>query len=195
MSARVHRKPTRAYVRGLIGATLILAVALVVMSWGGLGLALDREPVESEGTPLWLGIVAIGSGLVLLGVLLWRQTIATLRGNSAPLWGVVLGAGVGSYLIWCVYGVIAGLTVDETWLSPFGVVLAPIWAISVLVFWGVLVRHVYTDMPTPQWPWEKRQAEEWAAEDREMERRERENSEPGESWEGFEDPGEDDSEK
>src|SRR5690606_33613901 len=62
---------------------------------------------------------------------------------------------VGAYLLWCLGGAIAGLRIEDTWLSPFALALAGCWALCSLAFWGVLARRVYTDRPVPRWPWER----------------------------------------
>ena len=160
MSGGVRRGVTRAYVLGLIGATLIVAVALIVASWGMLGLAIGREPVETPGVPIWLGAVSIGLSLVLLAVLLWRHAIALLKGRQQPIPGLILGAGFGAYILWCLIGLLGGLSIDETWLSPYAWVLAVIWALAVVLFWLVLVRRVYTNRPVPKWPWERREEQD-----------------------------------
>lgn len=172
MNGGVRRRVTRAYVVALIAATLIFAAALVVVTWGTLGLYLGREPVETVGVALWFGILTIGAGLALLGWLLWHQAVSLLRGNSKPAWRFVIFAMAGSYLIWCLVGTLMGLSINETWLSPFAGVLAPVWGIVTLVFWGVLARRIYTDRPPPRWPWEKREERERAEEDERERKRE-----------------------
>ncbi|GAA1315921.1 hypothetical protein ACFSWE_01900 [Leucobacter albus] len=154
------RGVTRGYVLGLLGATLVVAAALVVASWGLLGFALGREPIETENVPLWFGVLSIGLGLGMLGVMLWRQALSLLRGRKSPVAGIVLGAAFGIYLLWGLAGIAAGLSIRETWLSPFALILMPVWAIAVVVFWLVLARRIYTDRPTPQWPWERREERE-----------------------------------
>lgn len=155
-----QRGVTRAYVLGLLAATLIIAAALVSASWGLLSFVLDSEPVETEGVPLWFGIIAIFVCLGMLGILLWRHAIMLLQGRKTPAWGIVIGAGIGAYFLWCLCGILGGLSVGETWLSPYAALLAPIWVVAVLVFWLVLARRVYTDRPTPRWPWERREEQE-----------------------------------
>ena len=157
MGEGVRRTVTRGYVTGLIAATLTLAAALVVASWGLLGVALGREPIESDEVPLWFGVFAIAVGLAALAWLLWRHAIVLLRGRKTPSWGIVIVATFGVYLLWCLAGILGGLSLDETWTSPYAVALAPIWGLSVIIFWGILARRVYTDRPTPQWPWERRE--------------------------------------
>ncbi|KIP51969.1 hypothetical protein SD72_12105 [Leucobacter komagatae] len=154
------RGVTRGYVLGLLGATLVVAAAIVVASWGLLAMALGREPIETAAVPLWFGVLSIGLGLAMLGVLLWRQAISLLRGRKSPVAGIVLGAAFGVYLIWGLCGVLAGLTIDDTWFSPFALILMPVWGIAVVLFWAVLARRIYTDRPTPKWPWERREERE-----------------------------------
>lgn len=160
MSDGARRGVTRGYVQGLIAATLTVTSALVLVSWGGLGLLLDRGPVTTDGVPLWFGVVTIVVALALLAFLLWRNAIGLLKGRKAPDWGSVIVAAGLAYLVWCLCGILAGLSIDETWVSPFAGVLAPIWAIAALLFWAVLARRVYTDRPTPKWPWERREEED-----------------------------------
>ena len=72
----------------------------------------------------------------------------------------MLGAAFGIYLLWGLCGVLVGLTNEETWFSPFAFILMPVWAVAVVLFWLVLARRIYTDRPTPQWPWERREERE-----------------------------------
>lgn len=155
-----RRGVTRAYVLGLLAATLMIAAALVSASWGLLTLAIGIEPIETEGVPLWFGIIAILACLGMLSILLWRHAILLLQGRKSPVWGIVIGAGIGAFFLWCLCGILGGLSVAETWLSPFAALLVPIWVIAVLIFWLVLARRVYTDRPTPKWPWERREEQE-----------------------------------
>ncbi|KAM9862884.1 hypothetical protein ACI1US_01245 [Leucobacter sp. BZR 635] len=160
MTDGAKRGVTRGYVLGLLGATLVVAAALVVAAWGLLGMALGREPIETSEVPLWFGVVTIGLGLAGLGMLLWQQALSLLRGNKRPIWGLVIVAMFGIYLIWGLAGVLAELTIEETWFSPFALILMPVWGIAVILFWAVLARRIYTDRPTPQWPWERREGRE-----------------------------------
>lgn len=141
----------------MLGAALVVTAALVVASWGLIGMALGREPVESDGVPLWFGVLSIGLGLALLGVLLWQQALSLLRGRKSPVAGIMVVAGFGAYLLWGLCGIAVGLGTEETWFSPFALVLIPIWIIAVALFWLVLARRIYTDRPTPKWPWERRE--------------------------------------
>ena len=172
MNGGVRRRVTRAYVAALIAAALIVAAALVVASWGILGLTLGREPVETGGVALWLGIFAVVAALAFLGWLLWHQAVLLLRGNPKPAWHLILFAMAGAYLLWCVIGLLMGLSIEETWLSPFAGVLAPVWGVVSIAFWGVLARRIYTDSPPPRWPWEAREERERAEEDERDRRRE-----------------------
>ncbi|MFV0435148.1 MAG: hypothetical protein ACK5LO_14390 [Leucobacter sp.] len=156
MTEGSRRGVTRGYVGGLILAAVIVAAALTVAVWGVLGLLLDRSPVTSESAPLWAAPVIIALALLLLAWGLWLQALTLLRGRRTPPWGYVVSWAGGAYLIWCLGGVLAGMTIEDTWVSPFAVVLAPIWAIAALVFWAVLARRVYTDRDVPKWPWERR---------------------------------------
>lgn len=160
MTEGARRGVTRGYVAGLLAATLVVAGALTVGAFGAIELATGRMPVVSRGVPLWFGIVTIGLALAILAPLLWHHAIVLLKGRRTPDWGIVVSAAGSSYLVWCLAGVLAGLTIDETWVSPFAAVLALVWGIAVLLFWAVLARRVYTDRPTPKWPWERREGED-----------------------------------
>lgn len=156
MSSGSRRGVTRGYVGGLLLAAVFVAAALLIGTWGLLTLVLQRNPVTSDGVPMWAAPVIVVTVLALLAWALWQQGLVLLRGRRAPAWGHVIAITGGSYLVWCGLGMLAGLSIDETWVSPFAATLAPICAISSLLFWGVLARRVYTDRPVPKWPWERR---------------------------------------
>lgn len=178
MNDGVRRGVTRAYVVGLLAATLIVAVALLLVSWGFLGLAVGHGPIVSENVPYWFGTFTVLGGLAMLAALLWRHALILLRGRKAPAWSIVVGAAFGVYLIWCLVGILGGLSIGELWLSPFAAILAFIWAISVILFWLVLARRVYTDRPAPRWPWEHREERERIEEElEELQQRERDERE------------------
>ena len=151
-----RRGVTRGYVGGLLLATLIVAAALVVATWGFLSLFSEGAPVVTDGVPKWVAPVAILLALAALGWGLWQQAILLLKGRQAPSWAHVVVLAGAAYLIWCIVGVLGGLTINETWLSPFALSLAPIWAVTSFLFWAVLMRRVYTDRGVPKWPWERR---------------------------------------
>ena len=146
---------TRGYVGGLMLAAVAVAIALLVAAWGILALVTDREPVATDAVPRWAGPVLIAVIVGMLAASLWQQALILLRGQRAPAWGFVIAGALGAYLIWCLGGVLAGMSIDETWVSPFAALIVPIWAVAALLFWAVLARRVYTDRPTPKWPWER----------------------------------------
>lgn len=156
MTESPRRGVTRGYVWGLIGAALIIAVAVTVAVWGLLGLATARQPVETPGVPPGAAPVIVFVALLALAWALWLQSLQLLRGRRTPPWAHTLTAAVSAYLIWGLGGVLLGLTVTDTWLSPFAALLTPIWAFASLLCWAILARRVYTDKPPPQWPWERR---------------------------------------
>ena len=164
MGDGVRRGVTRAYVVGLLAAALIVAVALLLVCWGFLGLALEHGPIVSENVPYWFGTLTVLGGLAMLAVLLWRHALILLRGRKTPVWSIVVGAAFGAYLIWCLLGILGGLSIGELWPSPSAATLALVWAVAVLLFWLVLARRVYTDRPAPRWPWERREERERLAE-------------------------------
>lgn len=159
MTGGSRRGVTRGYVGGLITAALIAAVTLVVAVWGLTGLALGIEPIVSD-VPRWAAPLILLVLVALLAVALWRQALELLRGRRAPAWGSIVSVSVGAYLLWSLGGILAGMSIQETWTSPFGIALVPIWCATCLLFWAVLARRVYTDRPVPKWPWERESEDE-----------------------------------
>lgn len=154
MTPSPRRGVTRGYVGGVLFAAEVMAVALVIAVWGLLTMWRGDAPIGTA-VPLWAAPVILVGALVALGWALWRQALALLRGQWAPAWALVCSVAVGAYLLWCLGGVAIGLTIAETWASPYAIALAPIWAATALVFWAVLARRIYTDRPPPRWPWER----------------------------------------
>lgn len=155
MTEEGRRGVTRGYVVALIAASCIVAVALLVASWGMIALLTSSEPVRTESVPPSVGPLTVLLALVLLGGSMWRQALTLLRGQWAPAWGQIVVAGFGGYLVWSVGGMLAGMTPGETWLSPYALALGLSWALANLAYWAVLARRVYTDRPPPRWPWER----------------------------------------
>lgn len=150
-----RRGVTRAYVAALVAAVCIVAVALVVALWGLLTLALGRGPITTDGVPTWAAPTIVLVEVLALGVSLWQQALALLRGRVSPAWAQIISVTGASYLLWCLGAMLAGASIGETWLSPFALALAAAALLSCLMFWAVLARRVYTDLPTPKWPWER----------------------------------------
>lgn len=155
MNSGPRRGVTRGYVGALILAAVIVATALVVSGWGMMALLMQRDPVSSEDVPRWAGPALVVVALAVLAISLWLQALALLRGLRSPAWGRIFVTAMSAYLLWCVLGVLAGMSIDETWISPFAAVLPVIWALCAIAFWAVLARRVYTDRPPPRWPWER----------------------------------------
>lgn len=155
MNEGARRGVTRGYVGALIVATVVVAAALTVASWGLLSLALQRSPVLTDGVSVWVAPLLVIILLAGLAWALWNQAVTLLKGRRQPQWGSILVAAIGAYLVWCLGGQLAGMQLVDTWLSPFSVALVVIWAVSALIFWAVLSRRVYTDRPPPRWPWER----------------------------------------
>lgn len=151
-----RRGVTRGYVGGLVFAVVLVAVSLLVAAWGGIALITDSGPISTPGIGLGLAALIVLFALAVLAWGLWQQCLLLLRGLRTPPWTHGLSLGVGGYLIWCLGGLLGGLSIEETWLSAYALALGVVWALSSLLCWAVLARRVYTDRPTPQWPWEKR---------------------------------------
>lgn len=150
-----RRKVTRGYVGGLIAATIAVAIALLIAGWGGISFFSGGQPVSSAGVSVFAGELIVLFAIIMLGWGLWRQALVLLRGRQSPPWANILVLTFGAYFIWCVGGLIAGLSIEETWLSPFALAMAVAWGLCSLLFWAVLARRVYTDRPVPKWPWER----------------------------------------
>ncbi len=156
MTETPRRRPTRGYVWGVIAAVVILATALITASWGILSVMIGRTPVTTRGIGLYAAELIVGLLLLSLAWGLWNQALAYLRGRRALSWSAVVVLAGGAYLAWSLLGMAVGMQMQDTWLSPFALALAIIWAVCSIVFWVVLVRRIYTDRPVPQWPWERR---------------------------------------
>ncbi|MBC9944310.1 hypothetical protein ICL81_07280 [Leucobacter sp. cx-328] len=155
MAPQPRRGVTRGYVRGLIAACLVVAVALLVAVWGFTSLLGSASPVQTESVPRWLAPVLVAIALVVLAAAMWQQALALLRGRVTPAWTTMFVGSLLAYLVWCLGGTLGRLQIEETWLSVYAWVLVPIWFVSCLAFWAVLVRRVYTELPPPRWPWER----------------------------------------
>lgn len=191
MSSGSRREVTRGYVGGLILAAVIVAAALLIATWGLLALTLQRDPVSSDGVPRWAAPLLLLIVLALLGGTMWQQALVLLRGRKTPAWGLVVAIAGGSYLLWCLGGVLAGLSIDETWVSPFAAALVPVCGVASLLFWAVLARRVYTDRPVPKWPWERRgePGPDWAIGDEDPWGEDRDGRDDRDDPDGFGGPG------
>lgn len=155
MNGDRRRRVTRAYVWGLIFAVVIVAFALMLLAWAAIALATGGAPVSTPGIGLGVAPLAV---LLCLGLLvwgLWAQSLVLLRGARSVSWSHLLLVSLGSYMVWCAVGTLAGLSTAETWLSPYALAIALAWMFASLLCWAVLLRRVYTDRPAPRWPWEK----------------------------------------
>lgn len=155
-----RRGVTRGYVGGLIAAFALIAVALVIAGWGGVSYFTGVRPVSTEGIWMLAAELIVGFALIVLVWGLWRQALVLLRGQRTPPWAHTLVIGMGGYFVWCLGGILFGMGINETWFSPFAIVIAITWAVCSVLFWAVLARRVYTDRPTPRWPWEGREGGE-----------------------------------
>ena len=151
-----RRGVPRGYVGALTAAVTIVGLALVVASWGVLSYLIGREPVQTPGVWVAAAEVIVLVALALLAWGLWLQALVLLRGRRTPPWAHTVVLALGGYFVWCLGGILAGLGIDETWLSPFALALALAWGLCSILFWAVLARRVYTNRPTPKWPWERR---------------------------------------
>lgn len=155
MSGGPRRGVTRGYVGALILAAAIVAAALLIAAWGTLSLLLDRDPVSSPEVSRLVGPALVFLALGMLAGSLWLQSLILLRGQRGPAWGHIIGTAGAAYLLWSGGGFLAGMTLEETILSPFGAAIPVIWLVVGLLYWAVLMRRVYTDRPPPRWPWER----------------------------------------
>lgn len=156
MNTPRRRGVTRGYVAGLVGAAVIVGWALMLLAWSALTLFGDLEVVSTPDVNLAFSPLMVLFLLVILAWSLWSQGIVLLRGRQSPAWTHILLVSVGSYLLWCLLGVLVGMSIQDTWISPYAITLALAWALASIVFWALLARRVYTERPTPKWPWERK---------------------------------------
>lgn len=156
MSDGHRRGVTRAYVGGLVFAVVVIAFALLLVAWGFISLFADRMLISTPDIGLALAAPVVLVCLAGLAWGLWAQSLVLLRGRRAPSWTHTLVVAIGGYLIWSLGGMLVGLRIEDTWLSPYALALALVWGVAPLLGWALLARRVYTDRPTPQWPWERR---------------------------------------
>lgn len=158
----MNKKPARVtknYAVGLVAAVILLVMAILVACWGLLSLFTDTQPVE-DSVSFFTAPVLVGVNLVILAVVLWRQTLSLLRGQKAQ-WSLALVVPGVVYLVWCLGGLAFGMTINETWISPYAITMAAIWAIGLGIFWGIFLRKLYSSSPeVPKWPWEEREDRE-----------------------------------
>ena len=156
MTDRHRRGVTRGYVWGLVFAVAIAGFALMLTAWSLISLASSGGPVSTPGIGFSATAVPVLLCLGLLVWLLWSQSLLLLRGRRQLSWRHLLIASFGGYLLWGLAGTLLGLSLTDTWLSPYALALAIAWALATVLCWAVLLRRVYTDRPAPSWPWEKR---------------------------------------
>ncbi len=152
-----HRRGvTRGYAGGLVFAVAIAAFALLLIGWGSLALATGGGPISTPQVGRVVAAVLVVLCLAALAWGLWSQSLVLLRGRRSPSWAHIVLIAVGGYSVWCLGGLLAGLSIGDTWTSPYALVLALAWGLAALLHWAVLARRVYTDRPAPRWPWERR---------------------------------------
>lgn len=155
MNEGARRGVTREYVGSLAAASVVVAAALIVAVWGVSSMLLHRDPVSESTVPVWAAPLILVILLAILAWGLWGQAVVLLKGRRTPATGRIVAHAFGAYLLWSLGGLLTGMTVGDTWLSPFAFALIVIWAVVQLFFWAVLSRRVYTDRPPPRWPWER----------------------------------------
>lgn len=155
MNERPPHRVTRGYVLALIAADAIFAASVLIAAWGLLALAIDTSPVMSEVPLVAAPLIVIVVFLLLLWSL-WVQSLEILRGRRTIQWAQSIILAGASYLIWCLGGVAVGMSVGETWLSPFSFILAIVWGLAPIPLWLILYRRLYSDRGRPLWPWEKK---------------------------------------
>lgn len=158
MNPQNPAKITKGYATGLIAAICIFVAALLIAGWGLIGLYMGEEPVSSTVSTMTApALVAIS--LLLLAWVMWLQTVSLIKG-AKPAWSLAIVVAGAAYLVWSFGGLIAGLSIQETWLSPFALVMAVLWPLGLFLFWLLLWRKLYSGKGTPKWPWEDREEEE-----------------------------------
>lgn len=158
MSQQKPAKITKAYARGLIAAIIIFVVSLQILFWGLISLFLDTSPVTTDVSNFTAPALIIVL-IAFLAWIMWLQTLQLLRG-SKPTWSYAIIVSGVAYLVWSGGGMLAGLSIEETWLSVYAFSLAVIWPIGLILFWLFLYRKLYSGKDVPQWPWEAGDEEE-----------------------------------
>ena len=155
MNQRPPHRVTRGYVLALIAADAIFACSVLIAAWGLLALTLDTNPVTSD-VSMAAAPVIILVAVALLVWSLWVQALEILRGRRTIQWTQAVILAGSSYLVWCLGGIATGMSVNETWLSPFALILAIVWGLASVPLWLILFRRLYSDRGRPLWPWEKK---------------------------------------
>ncbi|WP_166985657.1 hypothetical protein [Canibacter zhoujuaniae] len=146
--ASLVRRPTRAYVLGLIVFATAGTVSLTVASWGLIALGLDLEPVTAPA-PGWLLLVVVPLAAAIMAYSAWLQSLKLLRADRAfPVLHILLPAILVLHL-W--------LFINRYTPWIFGITLALSLSVSQVIAWFVLFRFIFTKRHTPRWPWENRE--------------------------------------
>jgi hypothetical protein len=164
LTGEKRRGVTRSYVWMLIFGCTFVTVSLVVAGWGLTALALLRLPVETS-VPTYYGPLVLVLLFLSLAASMWYQSLNVLRGHKTVPISRMIVMGLVAYIVWSLAGMLAGMSIGETWLSLFSFELVPLFAFGLLSCWYLLLRRVYTDRPTPRWPWEKHEEAEREIED------------------------------
>lgn len=156
MSATDHRGVTRGYLAGLIFAVVVSAFSLLLLCWALISLITGGVLISTPD--VGIGGAAVMTLLCIGGLVwgLWSQSLVLLRGRRSLSLPHLLSTVFGCYLLWCVLGVALGLRIADTWLSPYALALACCWLLAGLLCWALLARRRFTELSTPQWPWERR---------------------------------------
>lgn len=150
-----QRRVTRGYVWGLMSMLAFASFSVVLAAWSLISLGTGTGPVQTSGVAFSSAAVSVLLSFIPFFGTCWAQAISLLRGRRALSWNLLLIVVLGTYLVWCLVGLSIGLDLQDTWLSPFALALALGWGTGLVLFWALLLRKIYTELPAPQWPWEK----------------------------------------
>lgn len=127
----------------------LLVALFVAITWaaatfavaGLLAVLLDRDPVETPGGPVYVGLI----GLALAGIAVWLIVGLTARARR-PWWGA-LGAAAAVHLVLAGLALTASFALfAEQAASPFVIAAAVLAAAAVVATWWMLRRPPNTGL-------------------------------------------------
>ena len=111
----------------------------MLTAWSLISLASGGGPVSTPGIGFSSAAMPVLLCLGLLAWLLWSQSLLLLRGRRQLSWRHLLVASFGGYLLWGLVGTLLGLSLADTWLSPYVLALAVSWALATVLCWACLL--------------------------------------------------------
>jgi len=119
----------------------LLVALFVAVTWaaatfavaGLLAVLLDRDPVQTQAGPVYVGLI----GLVLAGVVVWIIVAFTARAQSP--WVGALGASASVYLVIVIAAMLVSFPMfAEQASSPFVIAASVLAAAAVVSTWAAV---------------------------------------------------------